>query len=477
MPIKPLGNNVAQQIAHYEQLAQQPQVGQRANVAGGVQMRPGIANAQQLRNPQQVQRMNFGAQLKAAIVRVGRSAVETITGRFAEMKAARQARAQLAATNRALKTATDNAVEGFKGPNSMVRLTIPGTSQNIEWPGKMFADMIDNTPKSQRLDAIENFEGRMQSRLENGAAIYATLTANPPGNVVPPDVQNVADFTLFMYAKATAQGDFFVNGSFSIADPNGNIATWMDGSREVYPRDSSHLGALQKETITESNGRQHENVQRGIDIPKTIETGLPANLKTVCYGTITPLPGSNGARRLFLKAESFGCRFNTLKSEARAQAGVAARPSRGMTDVASMIGHGSSFIITRFQKSIGGSRKEHCPEPIKDLLSKWSGNRWYHKLTGNVFNKIQLPPATSTAGQLFAKILDSKSEKGGIGLRQLSSRIAEVENDLRGPMGLQIPANELSQLVEFLTEAKLAIAELPNNDRLDVRLGNEVLID
>jgi len=119
-------------------------------------------------------------------------------------------------------------------------------------------------------------------RIGNGLKILQDVRAGL-GAMHAASAENVADLTLALHAIALSNGDKLPNGSFSVADPDGSLAKWLDTSDEVYLRKSSHLEAYQKMTVD-----GHRNVLRGIDVPEG-KKGLLAGMRTVHYGTIPDL--------------------------------------------------------------------------------------------------------------------------------------------------------------------------------------------
>ena len=168
-----------------------------------------------------------------------------------------------------------------------------------------------------------------------------------------PDAQDVADIMLFLEARAQASGNGFAEGAFSIEDADGRLAAFLNRCPEKYQRSSSHLNDTQS---AEVDG--HRNTHRGIDMPGGMK-GLPHGHATVLFGVIPGGEGGVPARRLFLKAESHGCRMNTLsgREHAAGRDDVPDRPKRA-SDLFSAIRHGLSFIQTRGKGSAAGSRKE-----------------------------------------------------------------------------------------------------------------------
>ncbi len=403
-----------------------------------------------LPGPNEVPRQTFSDSL-FGIFRAGVRAFKAIVDRIVAFQQERR-----------LDSFISQTEEQFK--DRSLSFTHPQTGVEFSWKGSHFSEMVSSLPKSQRLDAMDGMQTHIQKRIENGARLYDQFSGAGP--LPEPTLQNISDFTLYLYATAAAQGDDFTHGAFNVKDPHGRIATWLDASKEVYARSSSHLQAIQLYPVTEQDGSTHLNTPRGIDIPKTYQSGLPVEMQTITYGTISPLPGADGERRLFLKAESFGCRISSLEDkffEASAS-GVESRDIR-LSDVKDSIGHGLSFVKSVLRKIglFGGgdaARRESFPKRLKETMDDWRSKG--------------LKGATDKMQSLFSQITNCECEKGGIGLRQLHMTLANVENQLRAlPQGERIDR----RLVDFISDLKAQIKHLPYNDRLDVRLGEEVIID
>ncbi len=168
-----------------------------------------------------------------------------------------------------------------------------------------------------RTELANMLRAMLSERIARGLNILQDVRAGHGANH-PASAANVADLTLALHAIGLSNGDKLPNGSFSVADPDGALARWLDTSDELYLRESSHLEAYQKMTVD-----GHRNILRGIDVPEG-PNGLLAGMRTVHYGTIPDLTTADGngpRRRLFLKCESHGCFYNPV-SKADQQAGM-----------------------------------------------------------------------------------------------------------------------------------------------------------
>ena len=286
-------------------------------------------------------------------------------------------------------------------------------------------------------------------RIGNGLKILQDVRAGL-GTMHAASVENVADLTLALHAIALSNGDKLPNGSFSVADPDGSLAKWLDTSDELYLRESSHLEAYQKMTVD-----GHRNILRGIDVPEG-PNGLLAGMRTVHYGTIpdlTTADGNGSRRRLFLKCESHGCFYNPV-SKADQQAGM----TPGMRQRAPRDGdwpesilHGLSFLETRgADPTAGGARKEHMTAGMKSAIQR-------------AVQKLK----TGGRADLAEQITSRNVQKGGSALlfENLFKAVdAEPENAL-----LREVVNDL------IAAAKADIGD--KHGTAIARLGNEVMVD
>ena len=300
--------------------------------------------------------------------------------------------------------------------------------------------------RAQLADMIRN---TLANRIENGLKILQEVRAGM-GFRHAASAANVADLTLALHAIGLSNGDKLPDGSFSVADPDGNLARWLDTSEDVYLRKSTHLEAYQKMTVD-----GHRNVLRGIDVPAG-QNGLLAGMRTVHYGTIPDLktPDGNGPnRRLFLKCESYGCYHNPL-SKADEAAGLTPnmRPRQARDgDWSETIRHTFSYFETRgADPTAGGARKEHMTAGMKSAIER----------------AVQDLKAGGRAD--LADTLTSRNvKKGGSALlfdNLFKAIDAEPENAL-----LRKVVNDL------IAAAKADIGD--KHGTAIARLGNEVMID
>ena len=300
--------------------------------------------------------------------------------------------------------------------------------------------------RAQLADMIRN---TLADRIENGLKILQEVRAGM-GFRHAASAANVADLTLALHAIGLSNGDKLKEGSFSVSDPDGNLARWLDTSDEVYLRESSHLKAYQKMTVD-----GHRNILRGIDV-RGGQNGLLAGMRTVHYGTIPDLktPDGNGPnRRLFLKCESHGCFHNPLSKEDEAAGMTPNMHQREARDGdwSEAILHTFSFLGTRgADPTAGGARKEHMTAGMKAALK-------------GAVDKLKAAGRADLAEQLTARNV----EKGGSAL--LFDNLFKAIDGEPENVVLQEVVNDL------IAAAKADIGD--KHGTAIARLGNEVMVD
>ena len=351
----------------------------------------------------------------------------------------------------AVKAAVDSHLSA---PPDKLDVTVGGKTVTFEkWH---YERMVAAMPENER---PRGFAGREQlantlrtmlsDRIGKGLQILQDVRTGF-GSLHPASSKNVADLTLALHAIALSNGDKLPNGSFSVSDPDGSLAKWLDTSDELYLRESSHLESYQKMTVD-----GHRNILRGIDVPEG-KKGLLAGMRTVHYGTIPDLtkPDGNGPkRRLFLKCESHGCFHNPI-SKADQAAGMTPnmrqRESRD-GDWKETILHTFSYFETRgADPTAGGARKEHMTAGMKTALQR-------------AVDKLK------TAGRAdLADALAARNVKKGGSMLLFDNLFKAIDAE---------PYNALLQEVvnDLIKAAKADIGD-KHGDAFS-RLGNEVMID
>ena len=351
----------------------------------------------------------------------------------------------------AVKAAVD---AHLSAPPDKLDVTVGGKTVTFEkWHYERLVAAMPEAERPRGLAGRDQLAAMLRDmfseRIGKGLKILQDVRAGL-GAMHSASAENVADLTLALHAIGLSNGDKLPNGSFSVADPDGSLAKWLDTSDEVYLRKSTHLEAYQKMTVD-----GHRNILRGIDV-KEGPKGLLASMRTVHYGTIPDLTTKDGNgpnRRLFLKCESHGCFHNPL-SKADQAAGLAP----GMRQRASRDGdwkesilHGLSFLETRgADPTAGGARKEHMTAGMKAAIDR-------------AVEKLKAAGRNDLADALLARNV----KKGGAMLL-FDNLFKAIDAEPRNAL-LQEVVNDL------VKAAKEDIGD--KSGRAISRLGNEVMVD
>ena len=269
----------------------------------------------------------------------------------------------------AVKTAIDkfNASEFVRNLPDTLDVDVGGETFTFDkWHYK---SIVANTPPAECPRSLDELRQLLSGRISHGREIIRDVLAGNGGDHFATPA-NVADLTLALHAAALRHGEKLPNGSFSVSDPDGRLAQWLDTSREVYVRTSSHIKGYQKMQVD-----GHLNMPRGIDIPEG-KNGLMAGMRTVHYGTVPDLDhldtgGSGPNRRLFLKCETFGVWHNTItQDEINRSITPDMKPRAARKgDWGESLNHMFSFVATRGEDpTAGGARKEHMTDRVKTAL-------------------------------------------------------------------------------------------------------------
>lgn len=331
-------------------------------------------------------------------------------------------------------------------------LEVPVGNGTVTFEKRHYEKLVAAIPAKDCPKTAEEVVSLLADRIEHGRTIARDVLEGR-GAFHSANTVNVADVTLALYAAALRNGEKIHNGAFSVQDPEGLLAKWLDTSPYVYVRASSHLKAYQDLTVD-----GHLNRLRGIDI-KPGRNGLLSGMRTVHFGTIPDLDhlddadGSGPNRRLYVKCESHGAPHSAILNET-----ITKSMSRGMSvrsaqkgDWSESIRHALSFLKTRgVDPASGGARRESMTAGVKASL------------------KSLVEELKASNRKDLAKIVDPGNVKEG-GARLLLRNLA---------MALDAAPKDLT-----LARGALKIAEALNADTAHLhgsrhlRLGNEVMLE
>lgn len=335
-----------------------------------------------------------------------------------------------------------------------------GKTLSVKIPKTHFADLVTTRSSVHRPRNIDELRFLLESQIKRGNEVLGALMSGRP-RLFEPTRENIVALTYAVHVAALRKGEFMYRGSFSIEDPNGDIARWLDRADDVYLRTSTHAKPYQ-----EMNVDGHVNMPRGYDVP-TGAGGLLNGMRTFHYFTIPDTRylqnagGSGPKRRLFLKCETFGifastAHFHPFKKADAMSDGMKTRGYRP-GDIIESIQHGASLFKSFFTpKEAPGIRKENLTEAQKKAIQ-------------GAKNKLEDLGLGSQGEILVAgAVLD------GGGIKILSDNVGFIlekmmPEDEEKRAALMSVFDEL--VYDFADATTAAGGEITN------RIGNEIMID
>ncbi len=329
----------------------------------------------------------------------------------------------------------------------------------IKFPKIHYESMVTSGPSDIRPRSVGELRASLRARIQRGNDI---MRAVREGNLDLFDatMDNVVALTHALHARAIKQGHFMYRGSFSISDPDGMLARWLDKCSNLYLRTSTHARPMHS---LEVDG--HLNMPRGLDVPNGMG-GLLNGMRTFHFFTLPDTrhlmdAGGNGPRRrLFLKCETFGIFCSTAnfhpyrKADAKSE-GMKTRSYRP-GDVIESILHGGSLFTSYFtDKEAKGIHKE-------DLLAA----------TKNAIDVAEANLKAIGEDRLAYTLMIGISGNGG-GIRQLIDNIAAILEDLPADENKRA---EVTEILEDMVEAIIRSTSHLEGE-LGHRLGGELMID
>ncbi len=309
--------------------------------------------------------------------------------------------------------------------------------------------MVANAPVAERPRSVEELRARLAARIKLGRTILmAVFSGNGHRYAATP--RNAACVTLALHAPTVAKGELNTRGAFSVADPDGYLYRWLDTSKEIYMRTSTHANVFHHQQID-----GHMNMPRGFDIPEGMG-GLMGGMRTFHYFA---LPSQNNQpRRLYLKCETYGIYRSTIsaKEEEDSRApGMQTRKSR-WGDTAESIKHCMSLatVFSRMGES-KGNRKENIPASVRTAMET-----------------VQRNLRRAGLGQLadrLAKDVDKAHGKSQGGIRQLMENLGAILDAAPGNRDVGKAASDILDAVgDYIGE---------RTGEGSARMGNEVMLE
>ena len=329
----------------------------------------------------------------------------------------------------------------------------------VRLPKIHYEGMATTRSHISRPRSVGELRSTLEARVRRGNDILRALLS---GNteLFEPTMANVVALTQAIHVAGLKKGEFMYRGSFSISDPDGNIARWLDKAENIYLRTSTHAKPYHDVTVD-----GHLNMPRGLDVP-TGMGGLFNGMRTFHYFTIPDpngLSGNGGSgprRRLFLKCETFGIFCSTAhvhpyrKTDAKSE-GMKSRYYQ-FGDVVESIAHGSSLLVSQFtDKEAKGIRKENLLAATNEVVDVAEANL---KAIGE---------------DHLASILTANVADKGAGVRQLLDNLAAVLENLPAD---EIKRAEVSEILDDMMEGILRTTGQLSGE-LSQRMGNEIMID
>jgi len=354
--------------------------------------------------------------------------------------------AGLSTRREALERAIDQW-ESTAPPRSLmpksVGVIMPPSDTTVRLEGAMMEAEIKGLPRDERAQAVKDAPLTLQARITHGQELFEGVRG---GTITgPASSADVRDLMTFLTARAQQKTDAFSDGALSIPDPGNRLRNYLDSSAEVYQRPSSHIAGFR-----DAQGGAHRGIDFGDDVK------LPYGKGTLLYGALRD--GVNGmpGERLFLKMESHGCRLTAGKAQNRDADGPTDRPLRFWKDLGQTLAHGMGFFQTALRKISGGrlfpddpgSRKERIPQDLKND---------YRALVQRFSDAAD----EGTAGILGADSPTADDQ----GIRTMVRNLRQaLESETLGGGARQ----EVQAMLDRITA---------RFDHLDVRIGNEVVMD
>ena len=329
----------------------------------------------------------------------------------------------------------------------------------VQYPKVHYEQLATTVSTISRPRTVEQLKAFLEARVRRGLEILGAVRDGDV-NRFEPSRDNLIALTHALHHLALRQGQYMYRGAFSIADPDGNLARWLDGSPDLYARASTHATPYHSMTVD-----GHRNEARGWDAKADGMAGLLNGMRTFHYFTIPDTDhlqdagGSGPRRRLYLKCETYGVFVNKISGEnAKASLTGDMKPREyKFGDLFESIEHGMSLFASRYTaKERPGIHKENLLERQKAVIAEAE-----RKLVGAGLNRI-------SERMLANGVLD------GAGIRMLVDNLAEIYDK-------HMPEDEAQRL----RAAEILDDLLADLDEISVhmsgpamqRIGNEIMID
>ena len=320
-----------------------------------------------------------------------------------------------------------------------------------------FEAMLMSTPEAERPRSVAELKRFLSARVRRGNAILKALYAGKVSRFEP-SRENITALTMAIHVAALKKGEYIYRGAFSVSDPDGNIARWLDTAPGLYQRTSTHAKPYQSLQVD-----GHLNMPRGYDVAPGMK-GLLNGMRTFHYFSIPDNDhmndvdkGSGPNRRLYLKCETFGVFVNTIhaKFSKKADSRTEEMKTRGYEfgDICESIAHGASLFGSKFtSKNAEGIRKENLPGQVEAKIK-------------DLEKKLKTAGFRDFAGRALKDVFD------GGGVRRLMENINNALMDF--------PPEDMVKALVLVNDALRDIRDVFENlnGEIENRMGNEVLVE
>ena len=333
------------------------------------------------------------------------------------------------------------------------------TGKLVRMPKLHYETMVTTMRSGfHRPRTLEQLTAHLKARVDRGNEIVQSLLRGDIARFEPNE-QNISALSIALHAAALKKGEMMYRGSFSVADPDGNIARWLDTNPNLYQRTSTHAEPYQTLNVD-----GHLNMPRGFDVQEGMG-GLLNGMRTFHYFSLPDKKhlndvdkGAGPDRRLFFKCETYGIYFSTIHAKRGAKSASRTEEMRTrwyeFGDVCESIAHCASLLVSKWtSKTADGIRKEDLPMPVGSAM-------------------IEAEAALRARGLTDAAyVLLAGSVLDGGGIRQF------LENVEHAIMNTPEDRREMVRetLAPFMTRINDAVKHLAGD--INLRMGNEIMLD
>ena len=328
----------------------------------------------------------------------------------------------------------------------------------VQYPKIHYEKLATVVSSISRPRTVEQLKAFLEARVRRGLEILGAVKDGDL-NRFEPSHDNMIALTHALHHLALRQGQYMYRGAFSIADPEGNLARWLDGSPDLYARASTHATPYHSMIVD-----GHRNEARGWDAKSDGMDGMLNDMRTFHFFTIPDTDhlqdagGSGPRRRLYLKCETYGVFVNKISSE-NAKASLTSDMKQReykFGDLFESIAHGMSLIKSfSTPKEMPGIHKENLIERQKAIIDEAE-----RKLVGAGLHQV-------------SERMLANGVRDGAGVRMLIDNLGEIYDKYMP----EDPAQRL-RAAEILDELMTDLEEVSANmsGPSMQRIGNEIMI-